>query len=150
IIDSSDKVSYAGNQSLTDAQQLIARSNIYAAPYDAMQNSNILFNPGFSVAQNSASLIINPLNGAPYWCDGWCVSAVNTTHTLSAQRIDYTATPLAGGYFYALILTCSAGGGAGYGVNEVIVAFQRVEGNRVRRLQWGTANAQPLTITFWA
>jgi hypothetical protein len=136
-------VHYDVAQSLTIPQQQQARQNIYAAPFDAMAYGGLQINGGMEVSQERGGAGIQ--NAAGYICDGWRIGfggsmGFNALADGSGGNLFYTP--------YRLLVTTSTAQ-ASLGANDYIQIQQWIEGWRCARLQWGTINAQPLTIAFW-
>ena len=134
-------VLYDKAQSLTALNQQQARQNIYAAPFDAMAYSGLQINGGFEVNQEGVASSVNN----KYFCDGWQLIGVGTM-SVTATQVSVTNIPgfLAQAQFTVGIAQTSLGAGDYLGLQQYI------EGWRCVRLGWGTANAQPLTISFWS
>jgi hypothetical protein len=122
-------------QGLTVAQQLTGRSNIYAAPLDALAFSGMQVNGSFDVAQ-----LGGPMDASFYCGDVWQIinggTGVITGNVLGSAGV----IP---GLFNRLVIGVTTVGAGN------IFVIQRIEGNRTVRLDWGTANAKPITIGFW-
>jgi len=132
-------------QTLTAAQQTVARQNVYAAPFDAMAYSGMQINGSMEVSQEFAVNGGGPATAAGrYIVDGW-IAVSNGPQVVNGSYISGTAPD---GFTRAMQLwvgTANASPGA-----AVLVMFQqKIEGYRVARLGWGTAAAQPVTIAFW-
>jgi hypothetical protein len=126
----------------TMGQRSQARSNIYAAPFDALAYNGMQMNGSMEVSQENGTTGIGGLTTQKYICDGWQVAVSGPT--VSAN---ISATSLAG-YTSQLgfsVTTATPSPAAG----NFAVIQQRIEGYRVARLAWGTANAQPISIAFW-
>ena len=136
-------VRYDTAQSLTAAQQVQARQNVYAAPFDALAYSGMQVNGSMEVSQELGTAGSGGTNATSYIVDGWVVSSVGT-QTISA-------TPPASGSngftkdLRAAVPVANAAPAAGH----YAIVGQRIEGYRVSRLAWGAAGAQPITIAFW-
>jgi hypothetical protein len=133
-------VRYDAAQALTDAQLVQARQNIYAAPLDALGYYGIQINGSFDVDQPALGSAV--ISGA-YITDQWASVKVGTW-TATAQRVADAPS----GYSASLKVTVTAGNGAP-AAGDYIGLRHYVEGLRIQRLRWGTANAQPLSIGFW-
>jgi hypothetical protein len=133
-------VRYDTAQSLTAAQQQQARQNIYAAPFDAMAYSGLQINGGFEVNQEGVASSVNN----KYFCDGWQLIGVGTMNVTATQVVTNIPGFLAQAQFTVSTAQASLGAGDYLGLQHFI------EGWRCVRLGWGTANAQPLTISFWS
>lgn len=137
-------VRYDAAQSLSIAQQVQARQNIYAAPFDALAYSGMQINGSMEVSQELGTSGVGLINAAKYACDGWSVAAIGTVTVVAAQAKAALFTGLP--YFlnvYAQVAQAALGAG------DYVFASQPIEGWRIARLAWGTANAQPITLGFW-
>jgi hypothetical protein len=135
-------VHYDVAQSLTIPQLEQARKNIYAAPFDAMAYSGMQINGAMEVSQEKGSGLTT---GTAYICDGWKL-AYSGAAVLSAGI--FTNAMFAG--FPWLLFVSVTTAQASLGAAEFYVVQQLIEGWRCTRLQWGTANAQPITLCFWS
>jgi hypothetical protein len=141
--DSVGAVRYDIAQGLTSTQQAQGRSNIYAAPFDAMAYNGMQVNGSFEVSQEIGSAGRSISGG--YICDGWIYSKAGT---LAATASAYPAAfgPGFERFLGVQVTTPQASLGAG----DYLTVIQPVEGYRVARLEWGAAGAQPLTLAFWS
>jgi len=117
----------------------------WAAPMDALAYSGLQINGSFEVSQEkgSASTSIND-----YVVDGWRHEKVGTLGIIAAQ---YAASPFttAGlGFPLSFAITVPTAQ-VSLGANDYCMMICAIEGYRIGRLSWGTANAQPITIAFW-
>ena len=127
-------------QSLTAPQQVQARSNIYAAPFDAFGYNGLQLNGNMEINNLGTAGVIT----STYCIDGWQLQFVSTGTMTLANYGDPTFRGF-GGYIALTVGTAQATLRA----TDFAMMLQPIEGNRTTRLQWGTANAQPLTIAFW-
>lgn len=121
-----------------------SRSSIYAAPFDAMAYNGMQINGSMEVSQEFA---VNVVSTGPYVCDVWTPVKAGTM-VLSASKIAANALPGLTGITYCInvaIGTAQPSLGAG----DYAAVSLTLEGYRIARLAWGTANAQPVTIGFW-
>ena len=138
-----DVVRYDTAQSLTSTQQTQARSNIYAAPFDAMAYSGMQINGGMEVSQELGLAGVSVTTGTlKYVLDGWVV--LSGGQTISAAQ----AASVLPGFSNQLSMVASTANAAP-AAGHYAYALQKIEGYRIARLAWGTANAQPITIGFW-
>jgi hypothetical protein len=136
-------VRYDTAQSLTTPQQQQARQNIYAAPFDAMAYSGLQINGAMEVSQENGTNVVGVINASKYVVDGWQLASAGVQTVNALQN---TNAPT--GFFNSL--GCAvAGANASPGAGDYSILAQSIEGYRVRRLAFGTANAQPVTISFW-
>jgi hypothetical protein len=137
-------VRYDTAQLLTAPQQQQARQNVYAAPFDAMAYGGIQINGAMEISQELG--LGNTRTTTGYACDGWRFNAVGTA-ALAAGAIGNVAFfPGLANALYMAVTTAQGSLGAG----DNFSFYQQIEGYRIARLAWGTANAQPLTVGFWS
>jgi len=114
---------------------------IYAAPFDALAYNGMQTNGPFDVSQEKG--FATPVNTG-YGCDGW---AVYKSGTMVVYFGTYLTTAFSG------FSNCGAVGVTtaqpSLGAGDWCILAQAVEGYRVARLGWGTANAKPITLAFW-
>jgi hypothetical protein len=137
-------VRYDGPQALTLLQQHQARTNIYAAPLDALAYSGMQINGGFEINQiYSPSGFSIPGGAATYFTDGWFAYFNG-----SARATIYQSPQAFAGfpsYLNLLVTTAEPSLVAG----DFYLIQQSIEGLRTSRLAWGSGAAQPITIAFW-
>jgi len=134
-------VRFDAAQSLTIAQKTQARSNIYAAPFDALAYNGMQVNGSMEVSQEKG--LLGPVN-VGYALDGFGVSGVGSMVAVVQQ----TASSPPPGFLYSLHATITTGQPS-LAATDYRTFFTYLEGYRVARLAWGNATAQPLTIAFW-
>ena len=134
-------------QSLTATQQQQARQNVYAAPFDAMAYSGLQINGGFDISQEKGAGNTAIGSGpAIYVMDGWymSISTPGGVVVTGSQAAGYFA-----GFPKSLNLAVTTAQ-ASIAATDLVLCQQLIEGYRIARLAWGTAQAQPLTISFWS
>jgi hypothetical protein len=136
-------VRYDTPQTLTEAQDAQARSNIYAAPFDALAYNGMQINGSMEVSQENGGAVVS---ANKYPADGW-VWAVGTTSGGVTNAQQTLQNPVAGLKNALAITVATAPSGVAAG--DWYVLCQRIEGHRVTRLGWGFSSAQPITIGFW-
>lgn len=134
-------------QSLTAAQQQQSRQNIYAAPFDAMMSNNLINNGSFEVNQLAIASAVSGA-GLVYFCDGWMLHSNVVTLACTATQV-ITNTAFMPGFPIFGNITVQTGL-ATLTTSEGCGMYIRIEGWRLARLAWGTANAQPVTLGFWS
>ncbi|MEH2477533.1 hypothetical protein V1282_000890 [Nitrobacteraceae bacterium AZCC 2146] len=131
-------------QSFNSTQQAQARSNAYAAPFDAMAYSGMQVNGHHGISQQNGSTAVSLPTGSQniYITDNWQVQKTGTS-AWSAQRV---ASGIAGIPFalQATVTTAQASIGSDLGLFSTFI-----EGSRLARAMWGTASAKPVTVAFW-
>jgi hypothetical protein len=129
----------------TPAQQQLARQNAYAAPFDAMAYGGMQINGGFEVSQEKGGG--GTSTSGVYICDGWRLG-------FSGAMVPQASVGLLGVFsalgFPSALFSGIATAQASLGVSDYIQIYNCIEGYRIARLAWGTANAQPITISFWS
>lgn len=106
---------------------------------------NRIINGAMMIDQRNAgaSVTIGPsLGGAVYTLDRWFGFA-SSTRTFTVQR----STLAPAGYINSALLTVGVSGSPA--ASEQILFGQNIEGLNVADLGWGTANAQPVAVSFW-
>jgi len=132
-------------QTLTTAQQRQARSNIYAAPFDAMSFSGMQINGSIDVSQEFGATVQAIANTAKYVVDGFGAAFLGAGVSASCGQYPSASLP---GFPNLLLMQCTV-------ANPLVASmdgsyfYQPIEGYRWARLAFGTASAQPVTIAFW-
>jgi hypothetical protein len=113
-----------------------------AAPFDALAYNGMQINGSMEVSQERGTTAFAGPVG--YVCDGWQFSKVGT----ASVSVGTNPVP---GWFTGLLnfVYCTVGTGASLAAGDIFCFLQNIEGYRISRLAWGTANAQPITIAFW-
>ena len=113
-----------------------------AAPLDALAFNGMQVNGSFEISQERA--VGTPVT-APggYVCDGWA-HGFNTS-ALSSQVAPFPSSGL-GDILQCNVVTADP---AMTG-NSVSFVYNAIEGYRIRRLGFGAASAQPVTVAFWS
>ena len=131
-------------QSLTPTQQQQARSNIFAAPFDALAYNGMQVNGGMEVSQERGTT--NTATSGNYICDGWRMFFAGAMAVTAGQSL---GGAIAAG-FPALIYLVTTTAQASLNAGDYTLIVHVIEGYRIARLSWGTVNAQPITISFWS
>lgn len=118
------------------------RASISAAPFDAIGYFGMQVNGGHEVTQERIAGNGMPSNG--YFCDGWQVARAGTSAGYA-----FSAGQIVGG-IPASMASYPTVAQAAMGAADYLTFYQFIEGNRIARLNWGTAGAQPLTLCFWS
>jgi hypothetical protein len=105
---------------------------------------NRIINGGMTIDQRNAGASVTPVSGA-YTLDRW-VASQTTASKFSVQQNAGAVTPPVGFVNYLGVTSLSA-----YSIlsSDVFNIIQRIEGNNVADLAWGTANASTVTLSFW-
>ena len=106
---------------------------------------NRIINGDGRVDQRNAGASTTPSADATYFVDRWSARMTQASK-YSVQQNAGAVTPPAGFNSYIGITSTSA-----YSVltGDVFTIDQKIEGFNVADLQWGTANAQPVTLSFY-
>jgi hypothetical protein len=105
---------------------------------------NRIINGAMVIDQRNAGASVTPANGA-YTLDRWTV-VQTTASKFSIQQNAGSVTPPVGFTNYLGVTSLSA-----YSItsSDAYRIAQWVEGFNIADLAWGTANAQPVTVSFW-
>ena len=116
-------------------------SNSAGSPYGF---KNRIINGAMVIDQRNAGASVTPTNGL-YTLDRW-YTGVAQTSKLTIQRNAGAVTPPTGFTNYLGITSSSA-----YSVtsSDFFYVQQSVEGFNIADLDWGTANAKTVTLSFW-
>src|SRR5215475_5332767 len=138
-------VSFGVAQTLTQAPQAQARTNIYAAPFDALAFNGMQVNGSCEIAQESGGAALTGLVGGTFRevADGWRIATAGS-EVVTAQQV----TDAPSGYGASVKVSVTTAN-ASPGATDFLFINQRIEGFRARRLAWGTAAASPLSLGFW-
>jgi hypothetical protein len=119
----------------------------YAAPLDALAYNGMQINGSMDVSQEfGVGGSAGPLsNTSKRIIDGWAVQTLGTQAITGAQNTAGIAAPGLPNTLAIYTNTANTAPAATAYANIV----QLIEGYRIARLAWGTANAQPITIGFW-
>ncbi len=136
-------VRFDAAQLLTATQQMQARSNIYAAPFDALAYSGIQMNGSCEISQENGANGIPVANAAKNIIDGWVLQSGGPQAVVGNQGAGGPA-----GFSNILQAYNTTINAAPTGTDHCFF-YTPIEGYRVARLGWGAANASPITIAFW-
>jgi hypothetical protein len=132
----------------TEAEKTQARSNIYAAPLDALAYNGMQVNGSMEVSQENGTVSVSVVNTAKHAVDGWQLETAGAQTMIGVTALGAVSGAPAGFstvlQAYPTVLNTSPAAG------DYAQLTQGIEGYRTSRLGWGTANASPITISFWA
>jgi hypothetical protein len=132
-----------GDNDTSIATTAFVRAN--AAPFDAMAYSGVQINGGMEVSQELGATGINSVSGSRLnICDGFSVFSGGVMVVNAKQ-----AALNVNGFANCLTATVTTAQ-TSLSSTDFLTIMHYIEGYRVSRLQWGAANAQPLTIGFWS
>jgi hypothetical protein len=137
-------VRYDTVQTLAPAQQTQARVNAYAAPFDALAYSGIQVNGGMDVSQQNGGTLISSVSATGNADCFWTSKSGTGALIASGQNVG-DAPP---GYNNSIKVTVTTAQ-ASFGATDWMIIYTPIEGYRMTRLGFGTANAQPISIGFW-
>jgi len=124
------------------AQDCTLASTVDAAQYYGFKNR--IINGAMQIDQRNAGASVTLSNGADSFSVDRFKFYRNVGGTFTAQR----STTVPAGFTNSLLITASTG--ASPTAAQYNFFKQDIEGLNVADLGWGTANAQPVTISFWA
>jgi hypothetical protein len=112
---------------------------------------NRIINGAMVIDQRNAGASVTVTTSNPYTLDRWqAICGISSKFTVqqtpSATETGY-ATRIAAGFTNYLACTSSAATSVGSG--DYYLIRQTVEGLNCSDLAWGTANAKPVTLSFW-
>ena len=105
---------------------------------------NRIINGGMVIDQRNAGAVVTPASGT-YTLDRWQVLASQASK-FSIQQNAGTITPPVGFSNYLGVLSASA---YSLGAGDFFTLGQPIEGYNIADLNWGTANAKTVTLSFW-
>lgn len=110
--------------------------------YNSLGTRNLIINGDMAIDQRNDGAAFTITSDNKYGLDRWVGRTFNGAGRFSMQRV--ADAPSGFAYSNKITVTTTATSGAGgYGLE------QRLEGNNLTMLNWGTANAKPLTASFW-
>jgi hypothetical protein len=134
----------------TDALTLDASQNATFVGYVNAPNTfgfkNRIINGAMVIDQRNAGAEVNPAVNGTYYLDRWCISSGAAGKLKIKQNAGAVATP-SGFINYLGVTSLSA---YSVGASEQFGVYQPIEGLNIADLNWGTANAQAITISFVA
>jgi hypothetical protein len=115
-------------------------------PNASLGFKNRLINSDMRIDQRNAGSSVTPANGAvTYTLDRWAFF-VNQASKLTTQQDAGAVTPPSGFVDYLGVTSSSA---YSVGASDRFLMQQYIEGFNIADLGWGTANASPVTLSFW-
>ena len=116
----------------------------YSVPVTAFKNR--IINGAMVIDQRNAGAAVTPSSGGTYSVDRWRLYATQSSK-FTVQQNYGSVTPPAGfvnylGYYVASAYTPSV-------ATDEFFHNQKIEGYNIADLNWGTANAKTVTLSFW-
>ena len=105
---------------------------------------NIIINGNMQIDQRNAGASITPTD-TQYSIDRW-TCRLSTASKYTAQQNAGAVTPPAGFINYLGATSTSA---YSVGSSDYFMLRQLIEGSNITNLNWGTANAKTITLSFW-
>lgn len=124
---------------------LDASTNATVAGTLAMGHSfkrNKIINGNMLIDQRNAGASVSFTAGGQYFVDRWCGSA-SAGSKMTAQQSSTAPT----GFTTSLLVTSSTAWTVG--ATDYTTLNQYIEGFNIADLNWGTANAKTITVSFW-
>lgn len=147
-----DLISIEEANSFSAAQQAQARTNIYAAPFDALGSLGIEINGSMDVSQeNAANQITLASGGVTYAIDGFLTPYTHgaATAVIKSQQVVPPGSPSFGNAFKNCLQVTATTALSSPATGDFSYIAQRVEGYRWARLGYGASSVQSVTIAFW-
>lgn len=138
-------VLYNGPGNWPDADKLMANYNYLesiATAYTSFRNR--IINGDMRIDQRNEGASVTQTTGNVYPVDRWRTYG-SVTSKFTAQR-NYGITPPTGFSHHVGVNSLSA---YSVGAGEAFTITQAIEGSSVADLQWGTASAKTVTLSFW-
>lgn len=107
---------------------------------------NRIINGACAIDQRNAGASINGYPNATYCLDRWGVQNNSGASRFTVQQNAGSVTPPAGFAKYLGVTSTSA---YSVGSTDVLGIYQNIEGFNTADLNWGTANAKAITVSFW-
>ena len=107
---------------------------------DASLMKNRIINGAMVIDQRNAGSAVTISGASAYGLDRWALGYI-TSGTYTGQQVSDAPA----GFTYSNKLSVTVTTTA----NDVAFPYQRIEGFNAQDLGWGTANATPVTLSFW-
>ena len=115
---------------------------VTSSPYTM---KNRIINGDMRIDQRNAGASVTNGTGDTFPVDRFLITGQNASK-FTAQQNAGSVTPPAG---YVNYLGCTSSAATSLGASDYYLVRQSVEGLNVADLDWGTANAKTITISFW-
>jgi len=106
---------------------------------------NRIINGAMMIDQRNAGAEVNPAVNSTYYVDRWYAVSGAAGKFKIGQNAGAVTPPVG----FVNYLGCTSLSSYSLGASEFFGVRQAVEGLNVADFGWGTANAQPITISFW-
>ncbi len=116
-----------------------------AAPTGSMGNRNRIINGDMRIDQRNAGAEVNPAVDDTYYLDRWKVTSGAAGKFKIGQNAG-SVTPPAG---FSKYLGCTSLSAYSVGATESFLITQVIEGFNFADMDWGTANAKSVTLSFY-
>ena len=121
----------------------VANTSLGAGNASIMKNR--IINGAMMISQYNGTSSVTATTVNEYSVDRWqCVSSVSSKYT--AQQNAGSVTPPVG---FANYLGLTSSSAYSSGASDYLFIRQNIEGFNTADLQWGTANAKTVTVSFW-
>jgi hypothetical protein len=127
---------------MTQAAQLAQ----YGANNVGLSFKNRIINGDMGIAQRGTGSVTNDAAQNLYPVDRFIIYG-NVSSKFTAQQNAGSVTPPVG---FTNYLGCTSSSAYTVGSSDLFFILQKIEGLNVADLGWGTASAQPVTLSFWA
>jgi hypothetical protein len=123
--------------------------SVWAAPFDALAFNGMQINGSAEISQYYGSAGTTQTNQYPVDMWQWAVTTTGAGIALASQsQASDVPTPTPG--FTTYLRASVATPQPVLGANDIFYLQNNIEGSRIIRLAFGTANAMPITIGFWS
>jgi hypothetical protein len=129
------------------AEKMTTESGYSLGAGNASSFKNRIINGAMTIDQRNAGAAVTVNTGAiTYSLDRWAGFGVPSEGVFTINKS--TTVPSSAGFVNSLVATCTTAD-ASIGATNRYFLGQAIEGNNIADLRWGTANAQPVTLSFW-
>ena len=128
-----------------DVQAFNAALAAIAANNGTNAMKNRIINGAMMIDQRNAGAEVNPAVNSTYYVDRWYAVSGAAGKFKIGQNAGAVTPPVG----FVNYLGCTSLSSYSLGASEFFGVRQAVEGLNVADFGWGTANAQPITISFW-
>ena len=127
----------------TTSGTIVTSANISSYVPPTMKNR--IINGNMAIDQRNAGASVTNGTGDTFPVDRFLITGQNASK-FTAQQNAGSVTPPAG---FTNYLGCTSSAATSLGASDYYLVRQSVEGLNVADLDWGTANAKTITISFW-
>ena len=133
------------NSASSDAITLASDGTCTANITNNLGNRNLIINGAMQVAQRGTT---TGITGQSYGGPDRFETHIANLGTWTTSQVSSSADQNTTGFLNSFKTQCTTAD-ASPAASDYAVILQHIEGYNVTQLQWGTANAKPVTLSFW-